>query len=115
MNKLFNISDKLRIDSPTYIVGTDRMALLQFTTLTQENIKVDGFVTLENSKLEHKIMGKDIYDIMELESLEKCNLIIATENFEDTKSQLIERGYSDNIFIDIRMYSLINDCVWTFM
>lgn len=115
MNKLFNISDKLKIDGPTYIIGTDRMALLQFTTLIQENIKVDGFITLENIKPEHKIMGKDIYSIMELKNLEKCNLIIATDNFEETKSQLKERGYSDNVFIDIRMYSLINDCVWTFM
>lgn len=115
MNKLFNISDKLIIDSPTYIIGTDRMALLQFTTLTQENIKVDGFIILENIKPEYKIMGKNIYNIMELENLKKCNLIIATENFEVTKSQLKEIGYSDNVFIDIRMYSLINDCIWTFM
>lgn len=103
------------MDRPTYIIGTGRMALLQFTTLTQENIKVDGFVILENIKPGYKIMGKDIYSIMELKNLEKSNLIIATENFEVTKSQLKEKGYSDNVFIDIRMYSLINDCIWTFM
>lgn len=115
LNNLFAISDKLKTDNPTYIIGTGRMALLQFTTLAQSNIKVEGFISLDDTKPEYMIMGKDIYNMFELEKLEKCNLIIATENYETTKLKLEKKGFSDNVFIDIRMFSLINDCIWTFM
>lgn len=115
MEKLFNISNMLDRNIPTYIVGTGRMALLQFTALLQEHIAISGFITEEGVKPEYQIMGKDIFLLKEVPNKNICNLIVATQNFEKTVSMLEKQGYSKNVFVDIHMYSNINDCVWTYM
>lgn len=117
MKKLFEISNEFDRSLKNYIVGTGDFALLQFTTLLQENIEVDGFVSLKPVSDDIQIMGKPIIYIDDFSDTDKCNFIIAEEDFADVEQSLKDRGGDGirNIFVDIRMFSLIKDCNWEFM
>lgn len=114
MKKLFNISDEYSKENKTYIVGTGRFALLQFTTLLQEDVYVDGFCSFDKTTVGMELMNKTVLNIHQFENDAVTNFVIAEDDYENCEKKLKELGII-NTWVDIRMYSLINDCVWTFM
>ena len=114
MNKLFNVTNEFPKGKKTYIVGTGRFALLQLTTMLQEDIYIDGFCTFDKSTVGLEIMNKKVFDICLFMNDTDSNFIIAEEDFESCEKKLNNLCIT-NTWVDLRMYSLINDCVWTFM
>lgn len=114
MNKLFCISNDFSRNKKTYIVGTGRFALLQFDTLLQEDVYIEGFCTFDKSAIGMEIMNKNVLDINQFANDTYSNFIITEDDYAYCEKRLKDIGIT-NIWVDIRMYSLINDCVWTFM
>lgn len=114
MNKLFNISNEFSREKKTYIVGTGRFALLQFTTMLQEDVYIEGFCSFDKATVDMEIMNKTVQDIRQFANDADSNFIIAEDDYESCEKRIKDLGII-NTWVDIRMYSLINDCVWTFM
>ena len=114
MKKIFCLSGDYSKEKKNYIVGTGRFALLQFTSMLQEDVYIEAFCSFDESVIGMNIMNKTVLDIRTLATDKEANFIIAEENFENCEKKLEELGIT-NTWVDIRMFSLINDCVWTFM
>lgn len=114
MNKLFLPSVDFVKERKNYIVGTGRFALLQFTTMLQEDIYISGFCSFDKSVVGMEIMNRSVISIEDVVSEKNANFIIAEDDYEVCEKKLKSLGV-ENTWVDIRMYSIINDCIWNFM
>lgn len=94
------------------IYGTGRMALLTFTALLQEGVEVAAFCGEESDS---KIMGKSVILPEELKTrADEVLVVFAGENLASAGSEMAELGVEE-FWTDVHAYSIVNDCVWSFM
>ena len=115
MQYLFNLNPKFQDNKKIIIFGTGRMGLLTFTVMLQEDIFVTAFCDKNPDLWNLKIMNKPVIspdDLVEMK--DNPAVIIAEDDIDSCYSYLQDLGIKD-IWIDKRMYSIINDCVWDFV
>lgn len=94
------------------IYGTGRMALLTFTALLQEGVAVGAFCGEECGS---RIMGKPVISPDEMKSRADGALVVfAGENLASAEKEMAALGIED-FWADVHAYSVVNDCVWSFM
>lgn len=111
---LFTLNANINENRKNYILGTGREALLLFTTLMQEDVYIDAFCMIDGDNNDLEIMNKPVLDINEIKNFDDANFFIGEKEFDRSLEILKEYGV-ENIWIDYRMFSLIEDCVWSFM
>jgi hypothetical protein len=115
LQNLFLLSPEFREKKNIIIFGTGRMGLLALTVMLQEDIYVHAFCDRNPDLWGMKIMNKQVISIDELVKMKNtCSVIIAEENPVSCKKYLEELGMED-IWIDQKMFSIINDCLWSFI
>ncbi len=94
------------------IYGTGRMALLTFTALLQEGVTVAAFCGEERGS---RIMGKPVISPGEMKArADGVSVVFAGENFASAEKEMAALGIED-FWADVHAYSIVNDCVWSFM
>lgn len=116
MQDLFKINPSFsNLNQATIIYGTGRIALLAHTVALQENIYIEAFCAEENNKDDIPLMNKPIISFEELiANRNQYKIIVATDDVSSGIATLESNGIS-NYWVDLHMYSIINDCVWAFM
>lgn len=94
------------------IYGTGRMALLTFTALLQEGVAVGAFCGEDCGS---KIMGKPVIPPDEMKArVDGALIVFAGENLASAEKEMAALGIED-FWADVHAYSIVNDCVWSFM
>ena len=94
------------------IYGTGRMALLTFTALLQEGVAVAAFCGEESGS---RIMGKPVISPDEMKArADGTSVVFAGENLASAEKEMAALGIED-FWADVHAYSVVNDCVWSFM
>ena len=94
------------------IYGTGRMALLTFTALLQEGVTVAAFCGEERGS---RIRGKPVISPGEMKArADGVSVVFAGENFASAEKEMAALGIED-FWADVHAYSIVNDCVWSFM
>lgn len=115
LHNLFQINREFKSKKKIIIFGTGRIGLLTMTLMLQEGIYITAFCDRNPELWGQKIMNKDIISTEELVKIkDECAVIIAEEDFKSCREYLQDIGIGD-IWIDHRIFSIINDCVWSFI
>ncbi|MBN1298646.1 MAG: hypothetical protein JW997_03050 [Actinobacteria bacterium] len=115
MQNLFHLNPKLKDKKNIVIFGTGRMGLLALTVMLQEGVYVTAFCDKNPDLWNLKIMNKPVISPDDLIRMkDHAAVIIAEENIDSCYSYLQNLGMKD-IWIDKRIYSILNDCVWDFV
>lgn len=115
MSKLFLLNDDLlKGKKRIAILGSGRVALLMFTLMLQHDIEVECFIS-ESERIVPNIMGKRVLPFDELkDNPVKWAVVIATEDMQQG-IHLVEIAKVQDVYFDENIYTVINDCVWSFM
>jgi len=115
LQNLFNLNPKLKDKKKVVIFGTGRMGLLVLTVMLQEGVYVTAFCDKNPDLWNLKIMNKPVISPDDLTRMkDNPTVIIAEDDIDSCYSYLRGIGIKD-IWIDKKIYSIINDCVWDFV
>jgi FlaA1/EpsC-like NDP-sugar epimerase len=115
LQSLFDINPEFKNKKNIVIFGTGRMGLLTLTVMLQEDIYITAFCDKNSDLWNLKIMNKPVIspdDLIEMK--DNSAVIVAEDDIEACYSYLQDLGIKD-IWVDKKMYSIINDCVWDFV
>jgi FlaA1/EpsC-like NDP-sugar epimerase len=115
LRSLFDINPEFKNKRNIIIFGTGRFGLLTLTVMLQEGIYITAFCDKNPDLWNLKIMNKPVISTDDLIKIkDSSTVIIAEDDINSCYSFLQSLGIKD-IWIDKRMYSIINDCVWEFV
>lgn len=116
MEKLMVLNPCFNPDGRKVVIwGTGRMALLLHTTMIQEDVYIDAFCSDAEQVIGSKIMGKEVIPLEKVRlNSDEYLILVGDENLE-AANQLFSSEEIGSAWADARMYSLVNDCVWSFM
>lgn len=113
LRNMMAVDQRLLSDGRDVVIyGTGRMALLTFTALLQEGVTVTAFCGEER---ESRIMGKPVISPGEMKArADGVSVVFAGESFASAEKEMAALGIED-FWADVHAYSIVNDCVWSFM
>lgn len=91
------------------------MALLAHTSLLQEGVAVAAFCDLSGEAAGSSMMGHPVISLDELrESFASAAFVWAGEDLLGAEADIALVG-TDDVWVDVCAYDIVNDCVWSFM